>query len=152
MLSTVLVIAGSFPNRRFSFQKKRLLRRWEGDLWEDHLHVACDEFGQPKSEDRQSFDPLWRSTSAQPNALCRCLFLMESFKYFFHFLLLLLLFVGLCLPAVLFAMETRLEQRSVLKFLCKSGETPIACWLKLSDVFGAETMSKGRVRVWHRRF
>ena len=49
-------------------------------------------------------------------------------------------------------MENRLEQRSVLKFLCKSGDMPINCWCKLSEVFGADTLSKGRVRVWHRRF
>ncbi len=77
---------------------------------------------------------------------------METFRYLFLFFGLLLLFVGLCLPAVSLTMESRLEQRSVLKFLCKSGDMPIACWRKLSDVFGAETMSKGRVRVWHRRF
>ncbi len=49
-------------------------------------------------------------------------------------------------------MDARLEQRSVLKFLCKSGQTPINCWRQLHDVFGLRTMSKGRVWVWHRQF
>ncbi len=71
--------------------------------------------------------------------LC-CLFLVFSF-----------------VPVGLFAlnfggMDARLEQRSVLKFLCKSGHTPIQCWRQMQDVFGAETMSKNHVRVWHRKF
>ncbi len=49
-------------------------------------------------------------------------------------------------------MEGRVEQRTVLKFLCKSGKTPIECWRQMREVFGDRTMSKGRVRVWHKQF
>ncbi len=68
------------------------------------------------------------------------------------FLRLVFVIVGSVLLAVLWGMEARLEQRSVLKFLCKSGHTPIKCWHRLNDVFGADTMSKGHVCVWHKRF
>ncbi len=49
-------------------------------------------------------------------------------------------------------MEGHMEQRAVLKFLVKSGNMPISCWCKLKEVFGQNTMSKGRVRVWHKQF
>ncbi len=54
--------------------------------------------------------------------------------------------------AVVFIMEEQHEQRSMLKFLCESGDTPIQCWRKLREVFQDSTMSQGRVRVWHHRF
>lgn len=80
---------------------------------------------------------------------------METFRTFLFLLMLVLLFflfVGLFVLTFSSKMESCLEQRSVLKFLCKSGDPPITCWRKLVNVFGADTMSKGRVRVWHRRF
>ncbi len=49
-------------------------------------------------------------------------------------------------------MEGCVEQRAVLKFLAKSGDTPITCWRKLKDIFGQRMMSKGHVRVWHKQF
>ena len=61
-----------------------------------------------------------------------------------------LLFV---LPCVLLSeMENQEEQRVALKFLQKSGSTPIQCWHSLSQVFGTQTMSKTQVRVWCRCF
>ncbi len=61
-----------------------------------------------------------------------------------------LLFV---LPCVLLSeMENQEEQRVALKFLQKSGSTPIQCWRSLSQVFGTQTMSKTQVRVWCRCF
>lgn len=61
-----------------------------------------------------------------------------------------LLFVLPCV--VLSVMESREEQRVALKFLYKSGSTPIQCWRSLSQVFGTDTMSKTQVRVWCRQF
>ncbi len=78
-------------------------------------------------------------------------FLMEMFDKKL-ILRLVQLFFGAVLFAVLLSMEARLEQRSVLKFLSKSGHMPIECWRRLRDVFAEETMSKGQVRVWHKRF
>ncbi len=53
-------------------------------------------------------------------------------------------------PAV--PMEKKTEHRTVLHFLCQSGSTPIECWQQMRTVFGPETMSKTRVRVWHKCF
>ncbi len=55
-------------------------------------------------------------------------------------------------PAMSAAMEQRQEQRTVLKFLVKSGATPMQCWRKLHDVFQAETFTPKTVRVWHKKF
>ncbi len=44
------------------------------------------------------------------------------------------------------------EQRVTLKFLCRSGASPIECWCKLQEVWGDRTMSKTQFRVWHKRF
>ena len=46
----------------------------------------------------------------------------------------------------------RTEQRVALKFLVKSGQTPIECWHALTRVFGTETMCKTQVRHWHKKF
>ncbi len=48
--------------------------------------------------------------------------------------------------------NAKAEQHVNLKFLCKSGATPIECWWKLQQVWGDRTMSKTQVRVWHRWF
>ncbi len=61
-------------------------------------------------------------------------------------LCLLCLFTSCCL------MEHPEEQRSVIKFLHKSGPTPTQCWTLLHAVFGAETMSKAAVQKWHKQF
>lgn len=49
-------------------------------------------------------------------------------------------------------MEQKIEQRTVLKFLCNSGSTPIQCWRRMKEVCGEGTMSQTRVWVWHKRF
>ncbi len=49
-------------------------------------------------------------------------------------------------------MEKRQEQRSVIKFMQKSGATPNQCWARLHAVYGAETFSKTAVRKWFKEF
>ncbi len=49
-------------------------------------------------------------------------------------------------------MDAKVEQRTVLSFLARSGKTPIQCWRKMQGVFGDQVMSKNRIRVWHKRF
>ncbi len=44
------------------------------------------------------------------------------------------------------------EQRVNLKFLVKSGKSPIEAWRELRSVFGDETICKTQVRFWHKRF
>ncbi len=46
----------------------------------------------------------------------------------------------------------RAEQRITLKFLVKSGLSPIECWRKLKEVWKDATMCKTQVRSWHKRF
>ncbi len=75
---------------------------------------------------------------------------MATFKICFGFVVVYFSFI--LLTVCMHRMEGRQEQRAVLKFLAKSGETPINSWRKLHDVFGDRTMSKGRVRVWHKNF
>ncbi len=67
-----------------------------------------------------------------------------------NFWMFLLFFLPANTPTAL--TERKVEQRSVLKFLCKTGATPIQCWRQMSAVFGADCMSKNRVRVWFKRF
>ncbi len=50
------------------------------------------------------------------------------------------------------SMDRKVEQRTVLRFLVREGKRPIDCWRQMTTVFGAETMSKSRIRVWHKRF
>ena len=45
-----------------------------------------------------------------------------------------------------------MEQRTIIKFLVKSGHTPIQCWRQLHQAFGTETFSKNTVRMWHKTF
>lgn len=49
-------------------------------------------------------------------------------------------------------MNYRTEQRVTLKFLAKSGKSPIQCWHAMEAVYGQETMSKTQVCVWWKRF
>ncbi len=49
-------------------------------------------------------------------------------------------------------MELKIEQRSVLKFLVKKGDTPIECWRELRRGFGDETLSQKTIRKWHKGF
>ncbi len=63
-------------------------------------------------------------------------------------LLVLRVFLFLVNPEI----TPRGEQRDTLKFLTKSGCTPIQCWRQLHDVWGDRMMSKTQVRVWHKRF
>ncbi len=48
--------------------------------------------------------------------------------------------------------DCRVEQRSVIKFLCVRGAMPIQCWRKLSKVYGEAALRKTQVRAWHKRF
>ncbi len=48
--------------------------------------------------------------------------------------------------------NARVEQRVTLKFLVKSGKSPIESWRDLQAVWGERTMSKTQVRMWHKRF
>ncbi len=56
------------------------------------------------------------------------------------------------LSAFVIPLEERVEQRSVLKFLVKTGLSPIQCWEQLHRVHGQNCLSKNRVCVWHRHF
>ncbi len=49
-------------------------------------------------------------------------------------------------------MQSFEEQRTVIKFLQKSGATPMQCWRQLHPVFGAETVTPKTVRVWMNKF
>ncbi len=44
------------------------------------------------------------------------------------------------------------EQRTVLKFLVKSGLNPTQCWRCLQEVHTQNIISKSTVSLWHRRF
>ncbi len=48
--------------------------------------------------------------------------------------------------------NVKCEQRVTIKFLMKSGCSPIECWRKLKDVWAERTMSKTQVHFWHKRF
>ncbi len=49
-------------------------------------------------------------------------------------------------------LDAKGEQRVTLKFLVKSGCTPIQAWRKLHDVWGDRTLSKTQTRFWHKKF
>ncbi len=44
------------------------------------------------------------------------------------------------------------EQRAVIKFFAKTGDTPMQCWQKLQQGFGAAAVTPKMVRQWYRRF
>ncbi len=44
------------------------------------------------------------------------------------------------------------EQRTVLKFLVKSGLTPTQCWQRIQEVHGNDSISKSTVALWHQHF
>ncbi len=48
--------------------------------------------------------------------------------------------------------QARLEQRSIIKFLCAQGNTPIQCWRGLEAVYGERALGKTQVRAWHKTF
>lgn len=50
------------------------------------------------------------------------------------------------------ARQARLEQRSIIKFLCHQGNTPIQCWRGLEAVYGDRALGKTQVRAWHKTF
>ncbi len=62
------------------------------------------------------------------------------------------IFMRVLLLLVTPAISAKCERRVTLKFLTKSGCTPIQCWRRLHDVWGDATMSKMQVREWHKRF
>ena len=60
--------------------------------------------------------------------------------------------VWFCMMCALTTNESRVEQRTILKFLWKSGHTPIQCWRSLQEAFGEDCFSKNTVRTWHKKF
>ncbi len=79
---------------------------------------------------------------------CFCKSFMEVFKVFkVCFPVLLLLFCSTNM-----SQQLRVEQRSVIKYLCAQGTTPIQCWRRLQEVYGASALGKTRVRAWHKQF
>ncbi len=48
--------------------------------------------------------------------------------------------------------DTQIEQRTVIKFLVKSGKSLMDCWRQLQGVFGDQTISAKTVRVWAKKF
>ncbi len=60
--------------------------------------------------------------------------------------------LALFLPTPTALTERKVEQRSVLKFLTKTGAMPIDCWHQMKQVFGQSCMSQTRVCVWHKCF
>ncbi len=61
-------------------------------------------------------------------------------------------FLILTLFLLLLTMDKRVEQRTIIKFLVKSGHTPIQCWRQLHQAFGTDTFSKNTVCTWHKTF
>ncbi len=59
---------------------------------------------------------------------------------------------GLVIVLVNASASPRVEQRATLKFLVKSGRSPIQCWRELREVWADDTMSKTQVQVWHKHF
>ncbi len=68
------------------------------------------------------------------------------------FLLALLLNFSVTAWTLQTAMELKVEQRTVLKFLVSTGATPINCWKELQFGFGADTPSQKTVRKWYKQF
>ncbi len=81
----------------------------------------------------------------------KCLVVMFSFQKR-GFCTILSCVVGSLLFFINPVVSKHVEQRVTLKFLVKSGKTPIECWRSLHDVWASETMSKTQVRFWHKRF
>ncbi len=48
--------------------------------------------------------------------------------------------------------QERVEQRATLKFLAKSGFSPIECWNRLKAVWADKTLGKTQIRFWHKHF
>ncbi len=63
---------------------------------------------------------------------------------FVLFLLLFLANVG--------RIQERTEQRTTLKFLVKSGFSPIECWHRLRNVWRDKVMCKTQIHFWHKHF
>ncbi len=66
--------------------------------------------------------------------------------------LLILLLLWMPPPTPMDLTKRKKEQRTVLKFLSKTGAMPIEYWCQMQAVFGQETMSKNWVRVWFKHF
>ncbi len=50
------------------------------------------------------------------------------------------------------AMQGLEEQRTVIKFLHKSGATPMECYRQMHAVYGGATVTPKTVRVWMNKF
>ncbi len=44
------------------------------------------------------------------------------------------------------------EQHTIVKFLSKSGHTPMQCWRQMREVYNDRTMTPKTVRVWSKKF
>ncbi len=62
------------------------------------------------------------------------------------FVFLLLFFANLA------TIKERIEQRATLKFLAKSGFSPIECWNRLKSVWREKTLGKTQIWHWHKHF
>ncbi len=54
--------------------------------------------------------------------------------------------------AQIVTISERKEQRATLKFLSKSGFSPIECWRQLKNVWADKTLGKTQIWVWHKQF
>jgi hypothetical protein len=48
--------------------------------------------------------------------------------------------------------DTKIEQRTNIKFLAKLNKTAAETYQLLCEVYGEDTLSRSRVFEWHRRF
>ncbi len=49
-------------------------------------------------------------------------------------------------------MQSRIDQRTVIKFMVAQDKTPIQCWRDLVAVYGDQSLGKTQVRHWHKLF
>ncbi len=64
-----------------------------------------------------------------------------------------MLLVFYCFCSTVPAMsEELIQQRSVIKFMCKMGKTPMQCWTALHEVFQDKTVTLKTVHAWYHKF
>ncbi len=129
-------IRGSFHMKRFPFHNFRLLWPNFSKFW----HIIPLLVGiKDTIKDKSDLNPLTQMEGHKVHVVCESAEAMRT-EFLASFTVCFLLFF--CSFWFLVLMEGRVDQRAVLKFLAKSGETPINCWRKLKDAFGDRTMSK----------
>ncbi len=67
-------------------------------------------------------------------------------------LLPLLTFIACSVVFCTMSMQSRVDQRTVIKFLVAQGATPIMCWRQLNEVYGDQALGKTQTRFWHKKF